>query len=943
MYCQNCGHKMNENEDFCSECGNRVNRQVFNNNQDNNNENYSSNVVVENKNQYSMNNDSETLSQQLAKNNPLKPIMKKIGILLNKLKNYIINHKKPFAIGFGCLLIVIVGLILFNNLYDFTKISWDIENGDANITHTQPTTITLNVLAYDKEKNQITDIKFTSKDGEVQSDGSTVKWKLPEEKGTYTIIAEAPSGKKIKKEIKVVSLDDSDEYQQSLSGMIEIPEDEQTVDSDNDGLTNAKEKELGTNPYSADSDGDGLPDKMEIDQTKTDPLKKDSDGDGINDGDELDLGLDPLKQDSKGDGVKDSDRTLTYSVEESKLGVSMQLIGKGNIASTTIDTIKNSTFADMDGLLDTIYNFYTDGTIESADVTIKYNIEDIKAKGLDENNLTLYYFNEDTKELEALPTKVDVDNKTITVTLKHFSKYVIGDSNVVLTNYNSQIMFVIDNSVSMYSMAQMIEAGYDGSTGAIGNDIEFKRLTLTNQMIEKFTGNYQFGVAEFSGNYVNLSKFTDNKETLKKSVNSMKSNWNSNANGTNIITALKSSINEFKVDENSHYIVLLTDGKNTEGSLSSNKNTIITQAKEKNVKICVIGLGSEIDTNDLDTIAESTGCDYYNATDSSALDEIYSIVGADINYNLVDTDGDNKVDGMIQANSGFIVTRDGFSFSNFRSNKSDGHCYGMATFAMLYYKNELPLSLSAKDNSRFYLAYFKTIELLSNGYNLNDTYFSKHKTLYDYKITNKALNIFLNDTPADYRDRVENKTWMIKKEYYDSMSKIGATFSVKDYKGGDEDFTKYQSALLNIDSDPFNKEVIKDESQMIDAIWRLFILQADAKKTSFSADPDKAFEELENELGNGTPLVIAVAGNHAINATRLIQDINDSNKFKIEVYDNNYPGEVRYIEVTRNKYSKIALDYTAWTNEYNYKFKYDTNNDGTAEDISVQLSYPTID
>lgn len=935
MFCPNCGHKINENEDFCSECGTRVYKQLLNNIQDN------SNISEQNINNDS--NNHETLSQQLAKNNPLIPLLEKLKILLGKVESFVLKYKKTFAISTGCLMLIVISIILFDNLYDFTKLSWDSENGDSSITHTQQTTLTLNVLAFDKDKNRITDIKFSTKNGEIQSDGASVKWKLPEEKGTYMITAEAPSGKKITKEVKVVSLDDSDEYQQSLLGMIEIPEDEETADSDNDGLTDAKEKELRTNPYSADSDGDGLPDKLEIEQTKTDPLKKDTDGDGINDGNELDVGLDPLEIDSKGDGTKDHDRTLTYSIDESKLGVSMQITGKGNIASTTIDKIENSTFADMDGLMDTVYNFYTTGTIESAIVTIKYNIEDITAKGLDENKLTLYYFNDDTKELEALPTTVDVQNKTITVTLKHFSKYVIGDSNIVLTNYNSQIMFVIDNSVSMYSMTQMIEAGYDGSTGAIGNDIDFKRLTLTNKMIEKFTGNYQFGVAEFSGNYMNLSQFTDNIENVKKSVDSMKSNWNSNAKGTNIISALKNGINEFKIDENSHYIVLLTDGKNTEGRLSSSKNTIITQAKEKDVKICVIGLGSNIDTNDLDDIAESTGCDYYNATDSSALDEIYSIVGADINYNLVDTDGDNKIDGMIQANSGFIVTRDGFSFSNFRSNKSrNGHCYGMATFAMLYYKNQLPTTLSAKDNSRFYLAYLKTIDLSSNGYNLSNTYFSTHSTLYDYKITNKALNMFLNDIPADYRDRVENSTWMIKKEYYDIMLKIGATFSVKDYKGGDEDFTKYQSALLNIDSDPFNTEVVNDESQLIDAIWRLYILQADAKKTSFSSDPDKAFNELYNQLNDDTPLIIAVAGNHAINATRLIQDTNDSNKYKIEVYDNNYPGETRYIEVTRSKYSKFALNYTAWTNEYNYEFKYDTNNDGTAEDISVQISYPEI-
>lgn len=269
----------------------------------------------------------------------------------------------------------------------------------------------------------------------------------------------------------------------------------------------------------------------------------------------------------------------------------MNIIGKGNIASTTVDKINNKTFADIKGVLDYVYNFYTNGKIENVDVTIKYDIEDIKSKNLDEKNLTLYYFNESTKELEEVNSTVDLENKTITSTLNHFSKYVIGDKEVVLKNYVSQIMFVIDNSVSMYSDEQMASVGYSNSTGAVGNDVEFKRLTLTNKMIDKFTGNYQFGVAEFSGNYVNLSKFTDDIKKVKESVNSMKNNWNSNASGTNIKDALTKSIKEFAEDDDGHYIILLTDGKNNKGNLTSSKDSIISSAQKKNIKICAIGLG----------------------------------------------------------------------------------------------------------------------------------------------------------------------------------------------------------------------------------------------------------------------------------------------------------------------------------------------------------------
>ena len=77
-------------------------------------------------------------------------------------------------------------------------------------------------------------------------------------------------------------------------------------DADDDGLTNAEEEELGTDPESSDSDNDGLDDLAEVDGG-TDPLSADSDGDGLSDGDEVnDHGSDPNLVDSDEDGYEDS-------------------------------------------------------------------------------------------------------------------------------------------------------------------------------------------------------------------------------------------------------------------------------------------------------------------------------------------------------------------------------------------------------------------------------------------------------------------------------------------------------------------------------------------------------------------------------------------------------------------------------------------------------------
>jgi hypothetical protein len=68
------------------------------------------------------------------------------------------------------------------------------------------------------------------------------------------------------------------------------------TDSDQDGLSDAQEAELGTDPLNADTDGDGVTDGQEI-SNGTDPLNPDTNGDGILDG----------QEDNNGDGIPDAE------------------------------------------------------------------------------------------------------------------------------------------------------------------------------------------------------------------------------------------------------------------------------------------------------------------------------------------------------------------------------------------------------------------------------------------------------------------------------------------------------------------------------------------------------------------------------------------------------------------------------------------------------------
>jgi hypothetical protein len=75
-------------------------------------------------------------------------------------------------------------------------------------------------------------------------------------------------------------------------------------DSDDDGLSNVIELDLGTDPYDADTNDDGIGDGAAV-AAGRDPISVDLDGDGLSNADEVRFGTDMLNADSDGDGVID--------------------------------------------------------------------------------------------------------------------------------------------------------------------------------------------------------------------------------------------------------------------------------------------------------------------------------------------------------------------------------------------------------------------------------------------------------------------------------------------------------------------------------------------------------------------------------------------------------------------------------------------------------------
>ena len=91
-----------------------------------------------------------------------------------------------------------------------------------------------------------------------------------------------------------------------------------------------REKEIGTDPQKADTDGDGLNDGAEVIVNKTDPQKADTDNDGLSDGDEVLIWhTNPSNPDTDGDSYLDG--------EEVRNGYSP--LGPGKLFNSSTSTV----------------------------------------------------------------------------------------------------------------------------------------------------------------------------------------------------------------------------------------------------------------------------------------------------------------------------------------------------------------------------------------------------------------------------------------------------------------------------------------------------------------------------------------------------------------------------------------------------------------------------
>ena len=841
------------------------------------------------------------------------------------------RKSKTIFVLAGVGVLAVVAIVVLSILLKGGGIEWKADYGDINLEYVAQSTVKLGVAAdsgvldgvsYDGSCDRNEKVK------KPERDGNDVKWDLSDGVGKCTLKASyqlrtiEKTFTVVSKSIERESLGLEDIYRTKIS---------QDADDDGDGLTNKREKTIGTKIDLTDSDGDGLTDGYEADVLKTDPLKADSDDDGLNDGSEVKLGYKPLQADSKGDGAKDGDRKLSYTYKSGN--VTLALSGKGDIANTTIDITNGAALSKKTGLIPKLYSFYTAGKADEIKATITYTDDQLASAKVKEKELTIYRYDLSGAKYEVIDTKIDANNNVASASLSDLgSYYVLGSKSAKLDSKGSEIMFVLDNSWSMYTNDQYKKHhnGQDYKDKLEANDPDGRRFKLTKELAEKLDKKgFKIGVGEFSGDYVTVKKVGTSIDDLKKTLDGMNEHFNVKKGGTNITEAIRGGAKELSSSANLKTLIVLTDGKDNRG-LSQVANSLALEMENKNIRVCVLGFGEGAYSDEVSVITDRTGCKYFSSSDATGLDEVFNNLEVLLNDELADIDGDGKMDGYVMADSGFMVTRDGFSFRNYSSDlMTDGHCYGMATFAQLYYSKKMPLRHDP----------ITAAGLTSYSYNLNWSYFKDYQNLYDYKLQTNALK-YVPQFGAEYFGEQEpvNK-YTVKDGEISYSDKVRAEidktgifgyYKSKTNEKSDVQMQKYGFSYNSMEKARLNETKMQNSATMNDidrslmnAIFASQIRQATVKMYSsgsavgvnggISRTASKQMTNSNDFMSlltarirkHEAPVILAYfsGGLHAMNAINLIQDAKDSNHYYVGVYDSNYPGEKRYLELKCSKYS----------------------------------------
>lgn len=432
-------------------------------------------------------------------------------------------------------------------------------------------------------------------------------------------------------------------------------------DEDSDGLKNSVEITIGTNPFAADTDNDGIDDAREVSETNTDPTLADTDGDGLSDLEEIEThNTDPLLADTDGDGVVDGKEvemgfdplaaqtsfTVSYAPTFTA-GESTAVMPSidAELTPEQINSLKiersDVVSAESVGYMGDAFDFSVDEeSVENATVSLTVGFEYDESTVSGTAQPTIYAIEENEYGIKHMtPVATNVSNGKATALVDKFTTYVLVDRTVLEQDLTWIDTHAIDKNFDKLEIVFVI----DDSGSMTSNDYNNQRLTVAKNLIDELPTGTKIGIVKFANSTTTYtSTLTTDKDVAKGYLTT---NYFYSSGGTEMYGGINDSFSLFEStdDDTMRMMVVLTDG--VANSFNSHSSTITT-ANNKKVNLYTIGLGSSSSSyfnSYLKPLAENTDGEFYLANDASNLADAFDAIGEKLSL-TTDGDGDGLSD-----------------------------------------------------------------------------------------------------------------------------------------------------------------------------------------------------------------------------------------------------------------------------------------------------------
>ncbi len=441
-------------------------------------------------------------------------------------------------------------------------------------------------------------------------------------------------------------------------------------DSDQDGLQNTKELEIGTLIYDLDTDEDGLEDGEELNTYHTDPLCEDTDGDGLGDGDEIILDMNPLKKDSNDNGIMDDKEFIRQSLSTNLEQINGDEISKIEVQADTNGLIENTIemedIFDKDVLVSGVVGLIGDpieifidseGQFGNAELRIYYDVTKLKTHKKD--SLSILFYNENQDEFVYADNILnDTSAGIISCNILESGKYMLVDENLWENAWKEEIDYRTDKQDGYFDIQLSIDVSGSMKHGKIE-----KAKEAAGKLIDKLYYDDRMSILTYHHKINKLCDFISNAEDLHKYVDSITAGGTTDAD-----VGLMESIQNFDIhSKNGRELIMICDGAVTY------QEEAIKLARKHSIKINILLIGENEKREQVcEQISKETGGIFYLIKEETDIVKTVSKLSKSIlgDVSKTDADGDGLLD--VYEKKGMKISNGSVIYSDASIADTDG-------------------------------------------------------------------------------------------------------------------------------------------------------------------------------------------------------------------------------------------------------------------------------